>query len=180
MSNKFIFVRHGQSEANAAKLIADESHPLTETGKDQARKTGVELKNKGIQKIVCSPMIRAHQTAEMIAKELGYPLENIQIINELHERRFGKFENNTREHEPSWYYNHPGGHDGIESQEAVIARSQIALGKIKELAKDNSLLVVGHSCAGFYLLQVAKGKKTYTEFDEPMHMSNADFIEVEV
>lgn len=178
--SKFIFVRHGQSHANAQKLIANETHPLTETGKEQARKTGIELKNKAIKTIVCSTMIRAQQTAEIIAGELGIPIDHIQVINELHERRFGTYENKPREHESTWYFTHKGGHDGIESRDELIARVSIALGKIRELAKEGTVLVVGHSCAGFYMLQVAAGHKTYAEFDEPSHMSNADFIEVEL
>lgn len=177
---KFIFVRHGQSQANADKLIADEKHPLTEIGRKQARKTGQELRGKKIHTIVCSNMIRAQQTAEIIAGELGVPLDHIQIIPELHERRFGIFESKPREHESLWYFEHDGGHDGIESKDELTARVSTALDKIRELSKEGTVLVVGHSCAGFYMLQVAAGKKSHADFDDFYHMANADYIEVNV
>lgn len=178
--NKFIFVRHGESQANAKKIVADETYHLTEKGINQARITGQELKGKGIKTIVCSPMIRAQQTAETIAGELGIPIGHIKIIDELHERRFGIHENKVRQHESPWYISHPGGQDGIEPQIDLIKRMQKALVKIKKIAAKELTLVVGHGCSGFYLLEIASGKNDFTDFKEVQLMNNADFIEVEL
>src|SRR5882757_8965527 len=92
MINSFIFVRHGQSQANADGIIADGHSPLTQTGIEQAQKTGLEIKNFGITAIVCSPYLRARQTAEMIASELGIGFSHIEIIEELRERGLGDCE----------------------------------------------------------------------------------------
>lgn len=100
----FIFVRHGQSKANAEKVIADANSPLTEAGIEQARKTGMEVKDKEITLIVCSPYLRAQQTAETIAGELGIDLAHIKIMDELQERGLGVLEDNPKTQDGLWYF----------------------------------------------------------------------------
>ena len=60
-------IRHGESEANAQKLFAGWSQiPLTEKGKEQARQTGGKLGGKTFDRIFCSDLCRAKQTAELV------------------------------------------------------------------------------------------------------------------
>jgi uncharacterized phosphatase len=82
------FVRHGESEANAAGIAAGGGLDvdLTEDGRQQARKVGEDLKNKKIELIVSSPMKRAYHTAEIIAKEIAYDPDKI-IANPLFKER---------------------------------------------------------------------------------------------
>jgi len=80
---KFYFVRHGQSEANAARLIADSTPKLTKLGREQAIETANSLKDIKITKILTSPLIRARQTAEIIASELGLHVGDIEVVDEL-------------------------------------------------------------------------------------------------
>lgn len=61
---------------------------LTEKGAEQAKITGQHLKNEKIVTICCSPFIRARQTAEIIAAEIGIPVYEIVTIDELQERCF--------------------------------------------------------------------------------------------
>jgi broad specificity phosphatase PhoE len=173
---KFIFVRHGQSKANAENWIARPDTPLTELGLEQARKTGFELKNKGITKIVCSNMIRAQQTAETIAGEIGIPIDHIQIIDELHERRFPSMEGKPKTHDSLWYFNTDEGDS--EQKIDLIKRMKKALQKIQKLAARDLVLVVAHGCSGFYMLEIASGKNHFDDFREVQLMNNADFIEV--
>jgi probable phosphoglycerate mutase len=67
------FLRHGQSEANVAHVFAGqkENSPLTELGKQQAEMAADDLKNANITKIVSSNLMRAKQTAEIVANKLG-------------------------------------------------------------------------------------------------------------
>ena len=67
-------IRHGQSANNANPLssrVADP--PLTPLGERQALCAGEALVNKGIVKFYCSPMLRALQTAQIMAEPLGLP-----------------------------------------------------------------------------------------------------------
>ncbi|MCA9352931.1 class I tRNA ligase family protein, partial [Patescibacteria group bacterium] len=83
---KVHFVRHGQSEDNAARLFGRPDSPLTDVGREQARETGKKIKALGtdIPKIYSSPYPRALETAEIIAPEIGYT-DEIEIIEDLQE-----------------------------------------------------------------------------------------------
>ena len=176
--SKFIFVRHGQSKGNAESWIARPDTPLTELGLQQARKTGQDLKGMSIKTIVCSNMKRAQQTAEIIAGELGIPVNHIQIIDELHERRFPSLEGKPKTHESLWYFQTD--EDDVEQRIDLIKRMKKALQKIKKLAEKEKVLVVAHGCSGFYMLEIAEGKEHFDDFKELRLMNNADYIEVEL
>ncbi|MFT4261581.1 MAG: histidine phosphatase family protein [Candidatus Woesearchaeota archaeon] len=61
---KFYFIRHAESTSDIEdKYGGDYDDPLTNKGKEQAKKLGLELKNKGIEKIYHSPKLRAKETA---------------------------------------------------------------------------------------------------------------------
>ena len=66
-------VRHGQSAKNANPSTHMVEPPLTELGERQARRAGDALADKEIVKLYCSPMLRALQTARLVAAPLGLP-----------------------------------------------------------------------------------------------------------
>ncbi|MDB5175455.1 MAG: histidine phosphatase family protein [Candidatus Saccharibacteria bacterium] len=176
---KILFVRHGKSLANAALTIGEPNTPLAEEGLEQARVTGQDLKGENVTLIACSPFIRAQQTAEIIAGELGIPIHDITIVDELHERRMGDLEGGPKIHETEYFYQNDTEH-GFEPQAELIARMQTALAKVKGLANQTAgaTVVVGHATSGFYFLQVAKGRTRFQDFDPVNQMNNAEFIEV--
>jgi broad specificity phosphatase PhoE len=62
-------VRHGQSEANARGVMSGRSDaPLTEVGRRQARALAAGLPRP--TRLVCSPLVRARQTAELIGADV--------------------------------------------------------------------------------------------------------------
>ncbi len=177
--SKFVFVRHGQSTANAQKKIAVDSTPLTDLGLEQARQTAREVRELGITIIACSPLIRAQQTAEAIAAELGIELESIQVIDELKERELGELKDKPKEHESSYFYAIDGKHN-VESRNDTTKRMMHCLEKVKSLANKGTVLVVGHAVSGYYLLEVAAGKKHSSEFEPPQEIMNAEFVVVDI
>ncbi len=176
---QFIFVRHGQSQASVDVVIADAHSPLTESGIVQARKAGLELKDKGITLIASSPYLRARQTAEAIAGEIGIDVAHIKIVDELRERGLGVLEGKHMDHEGPWYFTFDES-EGIEQRQDLLSRMRRCLGVIKEFAEHEMVLVVGHSISGFYLLQAAAGKQSVAELEPPAKMSNAGYVEVEL
>lgn len=176
--SKFIFVRHGESEANLANRIGKIDTRLTEKGREQARETGRMLNGKNIKTIVCSDYLRAQQTAEIIAGELSIDIKDVKIIKDLGERRMGKYEGTLKDHEPEWYYMAEG--PEFEPRRALFERAQQALDDIKKLCKDGLVVVVGHACSGFYLLQAAQGINDVEDFKPAKQMINAGYIEVEI
>jgi broad specificity phosphatase PhoE len=178
--SKFIFVRHGQSVGNAEGYIATAETKLSELGIKQARETAKKLQKYKIDTILCSPMIRAQQTAETIAAEIGIDIAHIQIIEELRERYQGELEGKPKQHQSHWYYAldtelH------VESQHDLVDRMTIAIGKINKLATNGKrILIVGHAISGYYLIELASGRTKVDDFEPPEEVLNAAIVEVEI
>jgi broad specificity phosphatase PhoE len=66
---RFIFVRHGETEGNRTKRYQLPHTPLNETGEGQAALAAKSLATTKIGKLVASPMARAWRTASLIAAE---------------------------------------------------------------------------------------------------------------
>lgn len=91
-------VRHGESEANIKNRFSGITDvELTESGMEQAIKAGKKLKDERIDNIFSSPLVRAKNTAQLIADEIGFNKKDIVINNCLTEVNFGIFENLTWE-----------------------------------------------------------------------------------
>lgn len=78
-------IRHAKSSWND-ELLRDFDRPLNQRGLDDAPLMGRILKERGIQfdLMVSSPARRAATTAELLAGELGYPVENISFNKSLY------------------------------------------------------------------------------------------------
>jgi broad specificity phosphatase PhoE len=93
----FVFVRHGESIGNAQSRWQGQSdYELTEKGRAQARALGERWKAEGVKfdMIIASPLVRAKETAEIIAAALGGPVEYDPVLLERH---IGEMEGLTAE-----------------------------------------------------------------------------------
>jgi probable phosphoglycerate mutase len=73
---KLVLVRHGRPDEEHDERAHDP--PLRADGWRQARAVAAQLAREGITRIVASPLVRAHQTAEPLAQRLSLP---IQIVD---------------------------------------------------------------------------------------------------
>ena len=79
----FYFIRHGETDWNCRGIhMGSQDIPLNVLGIKQARSVALELKNIPIEYIATSPLIRARQTAQIIADSLDRP---IIVIDDLKE-----------------------------------------------------------------------------------------------
>lgn len=84
------YVRHGQTDWNVECQLQGKSDiPLNATGLQQANETKEKLKGLHIDRIYCSPLTRAKQTADIINEVTQC---DIQIEQRLAERGFGELE----------------------------------------------------------------------------------------
>ena len=87
------FVRHGESEANLRGVFAGqrENSALTDKGKEQAKDTAQAIKSEvpHIDRIITGPLVRTLETAEIIAQEIGFPKDKIEIDNRITEYDMG-------------------------------------------------------------------------------------------
>lgn len=176
--SSFIFVRHGKSQANQDGVIGAPDSPLTKEGAAQARKVGRELKKQAVTTIVVSPYLRARETADIIAKQIGFK-GDIEVIDDLRERGFGQLVNRPKDHPTPWYYTVDGESD-VEPKGILIARAEAALAKIKKMADAGTVVVVGHAVSGFYLRQVASGRRFFDDFDPPKDLANSGHVTVQI
>ncbi|HEV7801110.1 MAG TPA: histidine phosphatase family protein [Burkholderiales bacterium] len=91
----FYYLRHGETESNAARLIAGSLDvDLTALGREQARIAARALAGEPITAIYSSPLRRARHTAEPVAEALKLP---ITVIAEIAERNWGVLEGKPRD-----------------------------------------------------------------------------------
>ena len=91
------FVRHGQTVWNVEnKICGVADSPLTPLGHEQARALGRKILAEQIHadRILCSPLSRARDTAAEIAAVTGLP---VTVETRLIEQNFGKWEGTPRD-----------------------------------------------------------------------------------
>ncbi len=103
MGDEVYFVRHGESTANVARVISNKRGdyaPLTNKGRQQAKELLEKLRNQGgIAVVYTSPLMRAKETADIIAAALR---TDVQIADALREPDCGVLEG--RGDEEAWNY----------------------------------------------------------------------------
>lgn len=163
-------LRHGQSEANARQIVAG-SHdsPLSATGMAQAAYAGDTIKHYfQCDLIVSSPMSRALQTAQIVAERVGYPLQDIVILDELHERNLGDVEGMNYAEAPHHNGNYEDAENvpGVEPIGDLHTRMTLVLENLKQRPEKN-ILIVAHNGCGRMLRVVLSGEPAMAMYDQP-------------
>ncbi len=98
LAKTIILVRHGESDYNSKGIIQGNTNKsvLTAKGKKQANYVGSWLKELSIDKIFSSPLKRAKQTAEIIAKNCDFNPNQLAFDNRLKEIDFGAWKEQNR------------------------------------------------------------------------------------
>ncbi|MEM8842551.1 MAG: histidine phosphatase family protein [Pseudomonadota bacterium] len=83
--HSFFFLRHGETDHNLYRRFQGQfDSQLNETGLDQARRAAALLIGQPIARIVASPLSRARVTAEIVAEQVGLPVETDPALMECH------------------------------------------------------------------------------------------------
>jgi len=174
---KTIFlVRHGESESNVAGLMSGTGKDvaITVKGRGQAKKAGQELKDKGIELIVCSPLKRTQETASIIAVELGYDVKQIVINPLFTERSYGIYEGGPMDE----FYKDSDNNkvsESAETTEQMHKRLSEALDWLKTLDA-KTILVVSHGGAS-RAVRVIDQKLHHSHMYKLENMQNASIYE---
>lgn len=98
LKNRYFFLRHGKNihQTELKDIIycyPDDETPcsLIEEGIDQAKKAGEELKDKKIEYIYCSDILRTRQTAKIVAGIIGFNEDEIIYDTRLRDINWGIF-----------------------------------------------------------------------------------------
>ena len=145
----FVFLRHAESEGNAQGYLQGQvDSPLTERGKTQAARLAGRWKDLEVNfdRLVCSPLLRARQTAEPISLALGVEIEFEPLLKE---RCFGVLDglsfDEIRQRQPAVDYFDPyiPAGEGGESQVDLYLRACQVVQKLVRLPAGR-ILVVAH------------------------------------
>lgn len=93
-------LRHGESEANVRHVFSNGKLdlPLTALGREQAARAGRWLTDKAVTHLYSAPLLRARQTAEILAEHLALP--EFTTLADLDEVRVGDLD--TRDDAEAW------------------------------------------------------------------------------
>jgi broad specificity phosphatase PhoE len=144
MADRIFIVRHGETEWSAAgKHTGVTDLPLTENGRKQAAIAAEKLAGEHFDLVLCSPLMRARQTAE-----IGGFGETAELCDDLVEWNYGEYEGLTtpeiwERHDPNWNLWRDGCPGG-ESPSQIGARVDAVLERFAQSAGDGLAIAHGH------------------------------------
>ncbi len=150
--NKYFVMRHGGSECNKQDLVSyknEANDHLTEEGRAQVKKNAKTLEDKKIDLIISSPFARTKETAQIVAREIGFNESDIIFDERLREinpgsydgKNWEEYHNHVYNVGPNWYEEVIG---GGESLREVGRRVGECLYEIEEKYKGKNILIVTH------------------------------------
>jgi broad specificity phosphatase PhoE len=138
-----LLVRHGETDWNLHRRLQGHSdRPLNERGREQARALADELAGDPLDAIYSSDLVRAHETARIVAEARGL---EVTALPELRERNFGTWEGLSDDEIRERF---PEATDGVlgdgETREAMARRVFDSLQRIADTHPGGNVLVVSH------------------------------------
>ena len=156
---RLILIRHGETLWNEHhKFQGISDIELSPKGMSQAKKLAESLKEEALAKIYTSPLIRARQTAEQIAR---YHDCQVKVVEDLRELNQGRLEGLTVEdlHRDfpdflrNWVQNAESAHlPQGESLGEVQIRAWAAILRMKEEHSKETVAAVAHSFVNLMIL----------------------------
>jgi len=177
---KLFLIRHGETDWNRQdRWLGQMDIPLNDLGRLQAHRTAERLANEPIAAIYSSDLIRAVQTAEMIAERFG--LEVI-LLKELREMDFGRWEGKTEKEisglfpeeyalhrTASWEFRPTGG----ESRRELYARVIRKVAELLEKHAEETIAIITHGGPCRMLLNYILG--SYLDLEDPPYIRAFEF-----
>lgn len=150
MSTTFYLIRHGSCDSVGKRISGRMPGVyLNEEGRREARELAERMENVALDAIYSSPLERARETAEPLARKLELPVRESPAFHEID---FGDWTNKSfdelAEIEEWRQYNHfrsgiaiPGGERMVEVQARVVAE----LERLKRMHPDQRVAVFTHA-----------------------------------
>jgi broad specificity phosphatase PhoE len=138
-----LWLRHGETALNAARVMQPADTPLSERGLAQARAAAARLATLQPAAILSSDLPRALQTAQALAAVTGLPVETDAV---LHERNFGALRGRPWDELGFDALSMAEAPEGGESLAAFLARCDVAWTRAtqRRAALAGPLVVVSH------------------------------------
>ncbi|OGZ78798.1 MAG: hypothetical protein A2528_00735 [Candidatus Staskawiczbacteria bacterium RIFOXYD2_FULL_37_9] len=152
LNNKYYILRHGEAKSNVENIVScwpeKFKNPLTENGKEKIKEAAGQLKNKNINLIFSSDLLRTKETAEIAGKILGV---KVKFDKRLREIGFGTFNSKPADDFENYFHNFSDLKDRIkngapkgENYKDVSKRVFDFLREINKKYKGKNILIVSH------------------------------------
>jgi len=173
--NTYFLLRHGKAISNKEKIVSSWpekfKNGLTEEGAEQIRDILPCLKNEHIDLIFSSDVLRAKQTAEIIAEELGL---KVNFDKKLREIDMGIFNGGSEENWNNFFGTNENRYtknppQGGETYRDIKKRVIDFLQETDKKYKDKRILIISHGCILFSLQSILKN---FTEKKEKEHRND--------
>lgn len=155
-------MRHGEAISNVKNIVScwpeKFNNPLTLKGRSQIKKAAKKLKNKNIDLIFASPLLRTKETAEIVGKSLGVKVKTDKRLREI---GFGIFNSKSADDFELYFKNLkeriikkvPNGETYTGVQKRIFA----FLKEINKKYKGRNILIVSHQAPILLLLGKVSG-----------------------
>lgn len=182
-----LFGRHGEDRDNANGILngSGRNEPLTDIGRGQAVELAKAIRKKyKVKRIIYSPLLRARDTAFIVARILKIRDSGIICEPLLTERNYGGFTGRKIEEIPDFpadfiqgpkylfFLNGPG----VETYPETQARALSLVSKHKSILADGTTLLIGHHDIGLIIYSVLTGIG-WKEILENIFFENCGFLE---
>jgi broad specificity phosphatase PhoE len=163
-------VRHGESHGCSKRIIKGRrDFPLSDQGRSQALKASMWFKSRNIQTLLCSPLKRAAETAEIMATHCG--IAAIATLPELLELETGIFSGLTASEAElkfpqAWRRFKQKSWDGVpeaESSSSLLKRAEAFWEHIFKLVQNGSrnVAAVTHSGIMQWIIKSTLGHRKW-------------------
>lgn len=171
------FIRHGESEANAKGIAAGAGMDvgLSEHGRQQAERVGKELKDKGIELVVSSPLKRAAETASIIAETIGYDEDKIITSEQFAERHLGEL-TGTKKEQLDIYFDAGTLPASVETTEAMHQRITDGLQWLRGQEAEK-IALVSHGGPGRMIRTIFR-QEHHSSINELSKVGNAEILQL--
>jgi broad specificity phosphatase PhoE len=156
LKNKYYLLRHGKNNHQAEKpdvvyFYPDNEPPcfLIEEGIEQVKKAGEALKDKNVDMIFCSDILRTRQTAKIVGEMIGFDLDKIIYDLRLRDINWGILGGKTKTEAWDFYAHNmmnkfelavPQGESWNECLERMLA----VVNEIENNFEGKNILIVSH------------------------------------
>ncbi|WP_409273517.1 histidine phosphatase family protein [Neobacillus sp. SCS-31] len=170
---KIGFIRHGTTAWNKERRAQGSSDiPLDQDGINEARMLADRLSGEEWDAIYASPLLRARQTAEIIAARIG--VEEIHFDSRLREVSGGQIEGTIEEERiAKWGSDWRKLDLGVEKHESVLERGLPAIQEIKEANPGKNILIVSH---GAFIRKIVGELVRELKNEPPLHNTSVTIL----
>ncbi len=181
-----LLVRHGETDWNRDGRIQGQSDPpLNDRGREQARSLARQLEGLPLDAVYSSDLVRARETAEILAAGLDLP---VIVDPDLREIDFGSWEGLTAEEVRTRWPDaferratvEPAAYDGGETHAALLRRVGAAVRRLVGIHAGGQILLVAHGGPVRALLMEAEGLDYLTQRREYPPIENCDLARIAV